>query len=139
MHLNNRCRTNLFIPKIITRYDSTWAHRQARSQIMNTVGAAASGVDVYMHIHLCTYIMLYYTYTVYIYILRNHKRINTIITQCTRKVTKIVHLHFFSLKMRCLQPRYFNRGNMCRTFFIWLTSIFSFDILKIPSGKHAES
>jgi len=32
---------------------------------MNTVGAAASSAHAYTYIGLCTYLMLYYVYTLY--------------------------------------------------------------------------
>jgi hypothetical protein len=41
---------------------------QARSQTMNTVGAAVSSVVAYMYIPSYVYVMLYYTYAVYVYI-----------------------------------------------------------------------
>jgi len=43
------------------------SRRQARSQTMHAVGATASCIAVYTYVCLYKYIMLYCTYTVYIY------------------------------------------------------------------------
>ena len=47
---------------------------QARSQTMNTAGAAASRAGAHMYVGLYTHVMLYYTYTVYVSITHKHKR-----------------------------------------------------------------
>ena len=44
----------------------------------------------------------------------------------------IVHIHTF-LKMNCYQPQQHVDAVVCHTFFIWLTGMFMFDILQIPS------
>jgi hypothetical protein len=41
---------------------------KARSQTVNTVGVAASSAGAYMYIRLYTYLVLYCTLTVYMYI-----------------------------------------------------------------------
>jgi hypothetical protein len=69
MHKKNvMCGNILFTQKPITRYYSSRAHMQARSQTMNTVTAAASSVGAYTYIRLQTHNALLCIYYVYIYI-----------------------------------------------------------------------
>jgi len=52
----------------MTRYYDGVNKYRARSQTMNTVGAAASIGSAYMYIHLHTYVMFRYTRTYIIYV-----------------------------------------------------------------------
>lgn len=58
---------------LFTRCQACLGGEQARSQTMNTMGAEGCNEGAYTYISLYTYIIAYYTYTVYI-VLCMHKR-----------------------------------------------------------------
>jgi hypothetical protein len=111
---------------------------------MSTVGAANSSASVYMYIHLCTYTVFYYTYTVHVYYIHNRKKcgcqdrkFNILFIRCglQHSTQHVAHTHIFEKELfrtTAVQKKQNLDEAGCHVFG-GLISTFVFDMLQIPS------
>jgi hypothetical protein len=104
-----------------------------RSKTMKPVGAAASSVDAYMYVRLCTHIMLYCMCIVYVLcIVRTTKSILGL-QNCKTHYENIYIFENELLPTAAIRQGQHLDAVRCRTLFSGLISMFVFDILQILS------